>query len=101
MRKPTNKLLFIINRQQEISIYFELINKDLDFSTLPPLIKFIEEKCSKQNIVENALQIKKEPVKIEEKKLIKSIQNNNSAKDYKKKLMNQMINFIEYMIFIL
>ena len=73
---------FIIKRQQEINTYFELICKDPDFVTLPPLIKFIEEKRSKQNVIEKTAQIKKEPVKVEEKDLKKNIPNNNSAKDY-------------------
>ena len=99
MRKSTNKLTFpkfppkkffgseeekfIIKRQQEINTYFELICKDPDFVTLPPLIKFIEEKRSQQNMIENKPQIKKEPVKVEEKEVKKnSIQNNNNLKDY-------------------
>ena len=73
---------FIIKRQQEINTYFELICKDPDFVTLPPLIKFIEEKRSKQNVIEKTAQIKKEPVRVEEKDLKKNIPNNNSAKDY-------------------
>ena len=99
LRKSTNKLTFpkfppkkffgseeekfIIKRQQEINTYFELICKDPDFVTLPPLIKFIEEKRSQQNMIENKPQIKKEPVKVEEKEVKKnSIQNNNNLKDY-------------------
>jgi hypothetical protein len=74
---------FIIKRQQEINTYFELICKDPDFVSIPPLIKFIEERRSKQNNVDKAPQIKKEPVKIEEKELKKSIQNNiNNVKDF-------------------
>ena len=59
-----------------------MICKDPDFVTLPPLIKFIEEKRSKQNVIEKTAQKKKEPVKVEEKDLKKNIPNNNSAKDY-------------------
>lgn len=99
LRKSTNKLTFpkfppkkffgseeekfIIKRQQEINTYFELICKDPDFATLPPLMKFIEEKRSQQNVIEKAPQIKKEPVKVEEKEVKKNnIQNNNNLKDY-------------------
>ena len=98
MRKSTNKLTFpkfppkkffgseeekfIIKRQQEINTYFELICKDPDLVTLPPLIKFIEEKRSQQNVVEKAPQIKKEPVKVEEKEVIKNNIQNNNVKDY-------------------
>jgi len=74
---------FIIKRQQEINTYFENICKDPDLSTLPPLIKFIEDKISKQNLSENTEQIKKENIKIEEKELKKSLKNNNE-KDYEK-----------------
>ena len=100
LRKSTNKLTFpkfppkkffgseeekfIIKRQQEINTYFELICKDPDFVTLPPLIKFIEEKRSQKNVVEKTSQIKKEPVKVEEKEIKKNIiqNNNNNLKDY-------------------
>ena len=71
---------FIIKRQQEINTYFELICKDPDFVTLPPLIKFIEEKRSKQIKIGKTTKIKKEPV--EEKEVKKNSPNNNSAKDY-------------------
>ena len=74
---------FIIKRQQEINTYFEYICKDPDLSTLPPLIKFIEDKISKQNLSENTEQIKKENIKIEEKELKKSLKNSNE-KDYEK-----------------
>ena len=74
---------FIIKRQQEINTYFENICKDPDLSTLPPLIKFIEDKISKQNLSENTEQIKKENIKIEEKELKKSLKNSNK-KDYEK-----------------
>lgn len=74
---------FIIKRQQEINTYFENICKDPDLSTLPPLIKFIEDKISKQNLSENTEQIKKENIKIEEKELKKSLKNSNE-KDYEK-----------------
>ena len=75
---------FIIKRQQEINTYFEYICKDPDLSALPPLIKFIEDKISKQkNLNDNSEQIKKENIKIEEKELKKSIKNTNE-KDYEK-----------------
>jgi hypothetical protein len=99
LRKSTNKLTFpkfppkkffgseeekfIIKRQQEINTYFELICKDQDLVTLPPLIKFIEDKRSKQNLNDKSDQIKKENIKVEEKELKKSLKN-PSEKDYEK-----------------
>ena len=74
---------FIIKRQQEINTYFELICKDQDLVTLPPLIKFIEDKRSKQNLNDKSDQIKKENIKVEEKELKKSLKN-PSEKDYEK-----------------
>ena len=74
---------FIIKRQQEINTYFELICKDQDLVILPPLIKFIEDKRSKQNLNGKSEQIKKENIKIEEKELKKSLKN-QSEKDYEK-----------------
>ena len=38
---------FIIKRQQELNNYFEIISKSPEFSNLPPLLKFIEEKKEK------------------------------------------------------
>ena len=38
---------FIIKRQQELNYYFDIICKNQEFSSLPPLIKFIEEKKQK------------------------------------------------------
>ena len=113
LRKSTNKLTFpkfppkkffgsedekfIIKRQQEINIYFELICKDPDFVSLPPLIKFIEEKQKKQN-VKGAPKIKKESVKDEQSELKKSLKG-VSEKDYDKivkDLQNKFYNMNSY-----
>lgn len=113
LRKSTNKLSFpkfppkkffgsedekfIIKRQQEINIYFELICKDPDFVSLPPLIKFIEEKQKKQN-VKGAPKIKKESVKDEQSELKKSLKG-VSEKDYDKivkDLQNKFYNMNSY-----
>lgn len=113
LRKSTNKLTFpkfppkkffgsedekfIIKRQQEINIYFELICKDPDFVSLPPLIKFIEEKQKKQN-VKGTPQIKKENVKDEQSEVKKSLKG-VSEKDYDKivkDLQNKFYNMNSY-----
>jgi hypothetical protein len=98
LRKSTNKLTFpkfppkkffgsedekfIVKRQQEINIYFDIICKDPDFISLPPLIKFIEEKSKKQNL-KGTPQIKKENIKEEQNELKKSMKG-ISEKDYEK-----------------
>lgn len=98
LRKSTNKLTFpkfppkkffgsedekfIVKRQQEINIYFDIICKDPDFISLPPLIKFIEEKSTKQNL-KGTPQIKKENIKEEQNELKKSMKG-ISEKDYEK-----------------
>ena len=41
---------FIIKRQNEINNYFEVISNHPEFSSLPPLLKFIEEKKEKAEI---------------------------------------------------
>jgi len=74
---------FIIKRQQEINTYFEIICKDQDLVTLPPLIKFIEDKRTKQNLNDKTDQIKKDNIKLEEKEFKKSLKN-PSEKDYEK-----------------
>ena len=81
---------FIIKRQQEINIYFELICKDSDLVNLPPLKKFIEEK-RKQNENEKTPQIKKDSIKMEEKELKKSIKNMND-KEYCDKILKEYNN---------
>ena len=99
MKKYTNKITFpkfppkkffgseeekfIIKRQQEINTYFEIICKDKDLVTLPPLIKFIDDKRSKQNLNYKTEQINKNNIKIEEKKLNQSI-TKSSEKNYEK-----------------
>ena len=75
---------FLAKRQQELNTFFELISKDEEFSTLPPLIKFIKEKSlKKENNEKNINIIKEKPKmeKIEENEQKKNI-NKVSEKDY-------------------
>jgi len=100
MRKSTNKPTFpkfppkkffggddekfLAKRQQELNVFFELISKDEEFSTLPPLIKFIKEKSEKkENNGKNINIIKEKPKveKIEETEPKKNI-NKATEKDY-------------------
>ena len=59
---------FITKRQQELNTFFELISKDKEFSSLPPLVKFIQEKQEKEEKSMNNF----EEEEIEEKELKKS-----------------------------
>ena len=75
---------FLAKRQQELNVFFELISKDEEFSTLPPLIKFIKEKSEKKENTEKNINIIKEKQKvekIEEAETKKNI-NKNTEKDY-------------------
>ena len=74
---------FLTKRQQELNTFFELISKDKEFSSLPPLDKFIKEKQKHNEKSMNALKIKPKEEKIEEKELKKSLIK-NSEKDYNK-----------------
>ena len=74
---------FLTKRQQELNTFFELISKDKEFSSLPPLDKFIKEKQEHNEKSMNALKIKPKEEKIEEKELKKSLIK-NSEKDYNK-----------------
>ena len=81
MRKSTNKPTFpkfppkkffggddekfLAKRQQELNVFFELISKDEEFSTLPPLIKFIKEKSEKKESNGKNINIIKEKPKVE------------------------------------
>ena len=56
---------FLAKRQQELNTFFELISKDEEFSTLPPLIKFIKEKSLKKENNEKNINIIKEKPKME------------------------------------
>ena len=51
---------FLAKRQQELNVFFELISKDEEFSSLPPLIKFIKEKSQKKEKLEKNI-IKEKP----------------------------------------
>jgi hypothetical protein len=74
---------FLSKRQQELNTFFELISKDKEFSSLPPLIKFIKEKKEKNEKSVNAIKIKPKEEKADEKELKKSLIK-NSEKDYNK-----------------
>ena len=74
---------FLTKRQQELNTFFELISKDKEFSSLPPLDKFIKEKKEHNEKSMNTLKIKPKEEKIEEKELKKSLIK-NSEKDYNK-----------------
>ena len=86
---------FIIKRQNEINNYFEVISNHREFSSLPPLLKFIEEKkekaeISKKDETKNAsiTQPKKELEIKPEKEMKKSLK--KSDDDYNK-IMNDYI----------
>jgi hypothetical protein len=86
---------FIIKRQNEINNYFEVISNHPEFSSLPPLLKFIEEKkekaeISKKDETKNAsiTQPKKELEIKPEKEMKKSLK--KSDDDYNK-IMNDYI----------
>ena len=86
---------FIIKRQNEINNYFEVISNHPEFSSLPPLLKFIEEKkekaeISKKDETKNAsiTQPKKEVEIKPEKEMKKSLK--KSDDDYNK-IMNDYI----------
>ena len=74
---------FLTKRQQELNTFFELISKDKEFSSLPPLDKFIKEKQEHNAKSMNTLKIKPKEEKVEEKELKKSLIK-NSEKDYNK-----------------
>lgn len=74
---------FLSKRQQELNTFFELISKDKEFSSLPPLIKFIKEKKEKNEKSVNAIKIKPKEEKADEKELKKCLIK-NSEKDYNK-----------------
>ena len=67
---------FLAKRQQELNTFFELISKDEEFSTLPPLIKFIKEKNAKKENNDknmNLITEKSKKEKVEENEPKKSI----------------------------
>ena len=75
---------FLAKRQQELNTFFELISKDEEFSTLPPLIKFIKEKSAKKENNDknmNLITEKSKKEKVEENEPKKSV-NKNTEKDY-------------------
>ena len=75
---------FLAKRQQELNTFFELISKDEEFSTLPPLIKFIKEKSEKKENNDknmNLIMEKSKKEKMDENDPKKSV-NKNTEKDY-------------------
>ena len=86
---------FIIKRQNEINNYFEVISNHPEFSNLPPLLKFIEEKKEKAETIKKdetkntaIAQPKKEQEIKPEKEVKKSLK--KSDDDYNK-IMNDYI----------
>ena len=87
---------FIIKRQNEINNYFETISNHPEFSSLPPLLKFIEEKKEKyaatikKDEAKNTLvtQLKKDLEIKPEKEMKKSLKKNDD--DYIK-IINDFI----------
>ena len=81
---------FLIKRQQELNTFFELVSKDKEFSSLPPLEKFIKEKIEKNDKSMNAVKMKPKEEKMEEKELKKSLKK-SLEKDFNK-IVNQYTN---------
>ena len=87
---------FIIKRQNEINNYFENISNSPEFSTLPPLLKFIEEKrekfgpSNKKNSSQAPAvsQLKKDLENKQEKELKKSMKKTD---DEYNKILNDLI----------
>jgi len=75
---------FLSKRQQELNKYFEIISNNSEFASLPPLIKFIEEKRSKNK--SKIISTKKQENILDKKNEIKE-PNVTSNKDYDKILM--------------
>lgn len=91
---------FIIKRQNEINNYFEVISNHPEFSSLPPLLKFIEEKkekaeISKKDETKNAsiTQPKKELEIKPEKEMKKSLK--KSDDDYNKIINDYISQFYD------
>ena len=80
---------FLTKRQQELNTFFELISKDTEFSSLPPLIKFIKEKKEKNEkmITPAKPNIEKNEINETKKSLIKTSEKdyNNIVKEYNDK----------------
>ena len=80
---------FLAKRQQELNTFFELISKDTEFSSLPPLIKFIKEKKEKNEkmITPAKPNIEKNEINETKKSLIKTSEKdyNNIVKEYNDK----------------
>ena len=85
---------FIIKRQNEINNYFEVISNHPEFSNLPPLLKFIEEKKEKAETIKKdetkntAIAQPKKEQEIKPEKEVKSLK--KSDDDYNK-IMNDYI----------
>ncbi len=87
---------FIIKRQNEINNYFEVISNHPEFSKLPPLLKFIEEKKEKYAVtnkktesqVASVTQLKKDLEVKPEKEIKKSMKKTD---DEYNKILNDLI----------
>ena len=91
---------FIIKRQNEINNYFEVISNHPEFSNLPPLLKFIEEKKEKAETIKKdetkntaIAQPKKEQEIKPEKEVKKSLK--KSDDDYNKIINDYISQFYD------
>jgi len=91
---------FIIKRQNEINNYFEVISNHLEFSNLPPLLKFIEEKKEKAETIKKdetkntaIVQPKKEQEIKPEKEVKKTLK--KSDDDYNKIINDYISQFYD------
>ena len=91
---------FIIKRQNEINNYFEVISNHPEFSNLPPLLKFIEEKKEKAETIKKdetkntaIVQPKKEQEIKPEKEVKKTLK--KSDDDYNKIINDYISQFYD------
>ena len=91
---------FIIKRQNEINNYFEVISNHPEFSNLPPLLKFIEEKKEKAETIKKdetkntaIAQAKKEQEIKPEKEVKKTLK--KSDDDYNKIINDYISQFYD------
>lgn len=77
----SNDEKFIIKRQNDLNNYFEIINNNPEFSTLPPLLKFIKEKKEKYDA--SNIRAKSEVTQITQ---LKRDLENKQEKDFKKSM---------------
>ena len=79
---------FIIKREKELNDYFEIISNHPEFSILPPLIKFIEEKKEKHFQINK----KNSPKELDNKNKLKK-EMEKSEKDLKKNLKKSDVDY--------